>query len=87
MFYNAISSIQDTDLGASEAKRFGVETLAKLLSPMCPHIAEEIWHVLGHETMLSLQKWPLSDDTLAQDQEVEIGIQVLGKLRYRQAAC
>ena len=78
---NAISVVESKDRGAAAAKRFGVETLAQLLSPMSPHIAEEIWQSLGHETMLAATAWPKPDESLAVDDEVEVGIQVNGKLR------
>ena len=78
---NAIAMVKSTDKGAAAAKRFGIETLAQLLSPMSPHIAEEIWQNLGHETMLATTAWPEADETLAADNEIEVGIQVNGKLR------
>ena len=78
---NAIADVNPEDRGAAEAKRFGVETLAQLLSPLSPHIAEEIWRELGHETMLTATAWPKADKSLATDDDIEIGIQVNGKLR------
>ena len=78
---NAIGVVKSTDKGAAAAKRFGVETLAQLLSPLSPHIAEEIWETLGHETMLANTAWPKADECLAADDEIEVGIQVNGKLR------
>ena len=78
---NAISGVKSTDKGAAEAKRFGIETLAQLLSPLSPHISEEIWQNLGHETMLAISPWPKADENLAADDEIEVGIQVNGKLR------
>jgi leucyl-tRNA synthetase len=81
MLANAISDVKPEDRGAAAAKRFGVETLAQLLSPLSPHVAEEIWQGLGHETMLAATAWPRADETLAADDEIEIGIQVNGKLR------
>ncbi len=77
---NAISGVESTDKGAAAAKRFGIETLAQLLSPLSPHIAEEIWQSLGHQTMLANTAWPKGDESLAADDEIEVGIQVNGKL-------
>jgi leucyl-tRNA synthetase len=51
------------------------------LSPLSPHIAEEIWQNLGHSTLLTQSDWPQADASLATDNEVQIGIQVNGKLR------
>ena len=59
---NAIAMVKSTDKGAAAAKRFGMETLAQLLSPLSPHIAEEIWQSLGHETMLATIAWPEADE-------------------------
>ena len=81
MLANAIADVKSGDKGAAAAKRFGIETLAQLLSPLSPHIAEEIWQGLGHETMLTATRWPQADKNLAADTEIEIGIQVNGKLR------
>ena len=78
---NAIAIVKSTDKGAAAAKRFGIETLAQLLSPLSPHIAEEIWQSLGHKNMLATATWPKADETLAADDEIEVGIQVNGKLR------
>ena len=78
---NAIAMVKSTDKGAAAAKRFGMETLAQLLSPLSPHIAEEIWQNLGHETMLATIAWPEADESLAADNEIEVAIQVNGKLR------
>ena len=81
MLANAISDVKASDAGAEAAKRFGIETLARLLSPLSPHVAEEMWQMLGHETMLATLEWPVADADLARDDEIEIGVQVNGKLR------
>lgn len=57
------------------------ETLLKLLNPFAPHITEEIWHELGHTTFLSIEAWPLYDESKTLDETVEIAVQVNGKLR------
>ncbi|MEL0166323.1 MAG: class I tRNA ligase family protein, partial [Alphaproteobacteria bacterium] len=67
--------------GAPAAKRFAIETLAQLLSPLAPHLAEDMWQTLGHETLLAQSSWPEADAALARDDEIEIGVQVNGKLR------
>jgi leucyl-tRNA synthetase len=81
MLANAIADVKATDKGAAEAKRFGIETLTQLLAPLSPHVAEEIWQNLGHSTLLAQSDWPQADANLAADNEIEIGIQVNGKLR------
>ncbi|MCK5271925.1 MAG: class I tRNA ligase family protein, partial [Sedimentisphaerales bacterium] len=54
-----------------------------LLSPFAPHIAEELWQRLGHSGTITYQPWPEFDEGLTTDPEVELAIQVNGKLRDR----
>ena len=58
-----------------------MERFVLLLAPFAPHIAEELWHLLGHATTLAYEPWPAYDDALTQDAEIEIPVQILGKLR------
>ncbi|XDZ68664.1 leucine--tRNA ligase [Alphaproteobacteria bacterium LSUCC0226] len=81
MLANAIADVKAGDKGANEAKRFAIETLTQLLAPLSPHIAEEMWQCLGHDGLLANAAWPQADASLAADDEIEIGIQVNGKLR------
>jgi leucyl-tRNA synthetase len=60
-----------------------MEAFTLLLAPMAPHIAEELWQVLGHDQTVSEQPWPGYDPALLKDDEVEIPIQINGKLRGR----
>ena len=53
------------------------------LSPFAPHLAEELWTILGHDSPVSLATWPLVDNRWLQDDTIEIPIQVQGKLRAR----
>ena len=81
MLANAIGDVKADDKGAAAAKRFGIETLTQLLAPLSPHVAEDMWHCLGHDRLLAQSDWPQADASLAADNEIEIGIQVNGKLR------
>ena len=58
-----------------------LEILVLMLSPMTPHLSEELWGMLGHAESLSSVSWPNFDPDLAADVEVEIPVQVNGKLR------
>jgi leucyl-tRNA synthetase len=58
-----------------------LELLTLMLAPMTPHIAEEMWEMLGHSNGLSAAAWPLANADLARDDEVEVPVQVNGKLR------
>jgi leucyl-tRNA synthetase len=63
--------------------RFATESVIQLLAPMVPHFAEEVWQSMGHSSSIALTKWPVyRDDALLQD-EIEIVVQVNGKLRSR----
>jgi leucyl-tRNA synthetase len=54
-----------------------------LLSPYAPHLAEELWRILGREKTLAYEPWPRYDEALARDEEIEIPVQVKGKLRAK----
>jgi len=64
-----------------QALRFTVENLLLLLCPFTPHIAEELWEMIGNKPSISLQPWPVWDEKMAADEEVELVIQINGKLR------
>ena len=63
--------------------REGLEALVLLLSPFAPHLGEELWRRLGHSTSLAHHPWPSWDEALCQEDVVEIGVQVNGRLRGR----
>ena len=52
-----------------------------LLSPFAPHLAEELWQLLGHTSTLAYEPWPQHDDRYLVENEVEIPVQINGKLR------
>jgi leucyl-tRNA synthetase len=56
---------------------------ARLLAPFAPHLAEELWERLGHAESLAYAPWPEADPALLVDEEIEIAVQVQGKLRAR----
>ncbi len=60
-----------------------MEPFILLLSPYAPHLAEEIWQVLGHEQTLAYEAWPEYDEALTRDTAVEIPVQIRGKVRAR----
>ena len=77
---NAIAAFK----GAGEdmaVLREAIETLVKLFNPMIPHLAEELWNMLGHKTLLADESWPVADESLMVKESVTIGVQVNGKLR------
>jgi len=81
---NALGEFNGTDKdgdGASWVLREGLETAALLIGPMMPHLAEELWTILGQNGLLAEATWPKADPTLLVDDTVTIAIQVNGKLR------
>ena len=66
------------------AAREAIEALVVMLAPFSPHVAEEMWEGLGHEGgLLKSAQWPIADPELAKKDELEIPVQVNGKLRSR----
>jgi leucyl-tRNA synthetase len=60
-----------------------LELLILMLTPMTPHLSEELWEMLGHMDGLSNVPWPNCDTELARDEEVEVVVQVNGRVRAR----
>jgi leucyl-tRNA synthetase len=60
-----------------------MEKFVQILAPFSPHIAEELWHKLGHANTLSYETWPTYDPALVVDASIEVPVQVNGKVRSR----
>ncbi len=63
--------------------REAAEALVLMISPFAPHMAEELWERLGYENGLINATWPALDEAAAREEEVEIPVQVNGKVRGR----
>jgi leucyl-tRNA synthetase len=63
--------------------RSAIEPLLLILAPFAPHMAEELWQRLGHEGSLAYEPWPPYDEELAKEKQVELAVQVNGKVRDR----
>ncbi len=59
------------------------EKLVLLLSPFAPHIAEELWQILGHSGTLAYEPWPVAEAKWLKDDTIEVPVQVNGKLRAK----
>ena len=60
-----------------------IEKLVLVLAPFAPHIAEELWERLGHTESLAYEKWPEYDKELIREKEIELAVQVMGKIKDR----
>ena len=87
--FNEIADLNADPAKVSEedlfAMREALGALVIMLAPFAPHVAEEMWEGLGHAAGLlnETQRWPVADPELARREELEIPIQVNGKLRSR----
>lgn len=59
------------------------EGFVKMLAPIAPHVGEELWSILGHDTTITYQPWPSFDPSLLEEDVVEIVVQVNGKVRAK----
>ena len=74
-----VNELRERGAGSREL----IEPLVIMLAPYGPHIAEEMWSVLGHDASVFEARWPSYDERLASAGDVEIAVQVNGKLRSR----
>jgi leucyl-tRNA synthetase len=83
-FYNEIQAQEPLEDGVRpEVRKEVLELLTLMLGPMTPHLAEELWEMLGHSEGLWTVGWPAFDVDLARDEEVEVVVQVNGRVRAR----
>ena len=66
---------------AAKVAREAIESLIVMLSPFAPHTMEELWQMYGHADGLAAAQWPVADADIAKAEELEIPLQVNGKLR------
>jgi leucyl-tRNA synthetase len=78
---NLLGSFTARDEAAAWVLREALEMLTRLLGPMMPHLAEELWLRLGHHEMLVEQAWPEANPALTIDEQITLAVQVNGKKR------
>ena len=78
---NALEDLPAGEPGAGAVLRESLEAATRLIGPMMPHLAEEMWQTLGHPGLIADAPWPIADPDLARDEAVTIAVQVNGKLR------
>jgi len=79
-FSNALENFSSKK-GDGKVLKEAIETLVKLMSPIMPHIAEELWLQLGNKILLVNEPWPIADKSLFANEDVTIAVQINGKLR------
>jgi leucyl-tRNA synthetase len=80
---NEMLSFSCTDSSDESVLRFSIKKMILLLSPFAPHIAEELWEEMGEKESLLNEPWPQWDERTAKDEEIELVIQINGKLREK----
>jgi leucyl-tRNA synthetase len=80
---NMLYSYRDQEEQDLAVLKEAINTLIILLSPFAPHICEEMWHGCGHTDSICQQSWPQYDEAALVQDEVEIAIQISGKIRER----
>ncbi len=80
---NEISAFEPDSEEKLEVLRFAIEALLLLLSPFSPHIAEELWEAIGNKPSIFEQKWPEWDEVAAKEEQIELVVQVNGKVRSK----
>ena len=78
---NALSELKQNTADQNWARRFALETLAQLIAPIAPHIAEEMWENMGHQDMIATRPWPEVDEAWLVEDTISLPVQVNGKLR------
>jgi leucyl-tRNA synthetase len=77
---NRLTQVVGADGGAP---REVVEPMVLMFAPLTPHVAEELWQRLGHDTTITYESFPAADPALLVEDELEIPVQVNGKVRGR----
>jgi leucyl-tRNA synthetase len=78
---NGLAAYKSADATDQAVFREGVESLLLCLSPFCPHIAEELWEMIGQGGTLSLSQWPKAEEDALDVDKVTVVLQINGKLR------
>ena len=78
--YAFTNTLQKSNAGGT-AKKAAATALAQLMSPMTPHLSEEMWTILGGKGLVTAAKWPVADPAMLIDDTVTLPIQVNGKRR------
>ncbi len=78
---NALSKFEDDSANGHAVRQEVLESIVLMLSPIIPHIAQALWNELGHHEDIVVAAWPQLDESALQQDEIEMVVQVNGKLR------
>jgi leucyl-tRNA synthetase len=82
-FDQAVDKTREASEVDVELARGAFDALIRMLAPFTPHVSEELWESFGHAESLARVRWPEFSDELAREQEIEVAVQLNGKLRSR----
>jgi len=80
---NTLTKFNATDEASMAVRAESIGIILKALSPMTPHICHHLWEALGHTTPMINEAWPSVDETALAQDEIQIIVQVNGKLRAK----
>ena len=80
---NALAKFTATDEQSMAVRKESIDIILKSLSPITPHICHYLWNALGNEAAIINEAWPKVDETALAQDEVQIVVQVNGKLRAK----
>ena len=78
---NDLYKLKEIDKFSSVQWKFTLESLLQLVAPFAPHVAEELWHQLGHENSIHVNHWPVLDEKYLVSDSLTLAVQVNGKVR------
>jgi leucyl-tRNA synthetase len=82
-FTNTIYKARDAGLSGTPAWNESIDILVKLLAPIAPHVAEELWSRMGNAYSIHKVDFPVADEAAAKEDEITVVVQVNGKVRDR----
>ena len=78
---NQLETLEGGEESNAWVYRAGLDAVVRMIAPMMPHLAEEMWSRLGYDTLVCDAPWPEADPALLMEETVTVGIQVNGKMR------
>ena len=80
---NTLSKFKQTDGQSMSLRLESLDIILRALSPITPHLCHHLWQQLGHQTAIINESWPEVDNKALEQDEVQIIVQVNGKLRAK----